>query len=173
MKNDELDNIDKMIITMLQENARMSLKEIAQKVYLSSPAVSARIDTLVQNGYIEGFHARINPIKLGYHIKAFINLEVSPIDKKDFYPYINSCKNVVECNCVTGDYSMLLEVLFPSTDELDQFIGELQKYGRTKTLIFNLCGVQRTSDVIMEDKVWILQERLTICLTAWWLSNGI
>ena len=128
MKNDELDNIDKMIITMLQENARMSLKEIAQKVYLSSPAVSARIDTLVQNGYI------------GYHIKAFINLEVSPIDKKDFYPYINSCKNVVECNCVTGDYSMLLEVLFPSTDELDQFIGELQKYGRTKTLIvFSTC----------------------------------
>ena len=98
MKNDELDNIDKMIITMLQENARMSLKEIAQKVYLSSPAVSARIENLVQNGYIEGFHARINPIKLGYHIKAFINLEVSPIDKKDFYPYINSCKNVVECN---------------------------------------------------------------------------
>ena len=140
MKNDELDNIDKMIITMLQENARMSLKEIAQKVYLSSPAVSARIDTLVQNGYIEGFHARINPIKLGYHIKAFINLEVSPIDKKDIYPYINSCKNVVECNCVTGDYSMLLEVLFPSTDELDQFIGELQKYGRTKTLIvFSTC----------------------------------
>ena len=62
MKNDELDNIDKMIITMLQENARMSLKEIAQKVYLSSPAVSARIENLVQNGYIEGFHARINPI---------------------------------------------------------------------------------------------------------------
>ena len=50
MKNDELDNIDKMIITMLQENARMSLKEIAQKVYLSSPAVSARIENLVQNG---------------------------------------------------------------------------------------------------------------------------
>ena len=140
MKNDELDNIDKMIITMLQENARMSLKEIAQKVYLSSPAVSARIENLVQNGYIEGFHARINPIKLGYHRKAFINLEVSPIDKKDFYPYINRCKNVVECNCVTGDYSMLLEVLFPSTDELDQFIGELQKYGRTKTLIvFSTC----------------------------------
>ena len=140
MKNDELDNIDKMIITMLQENARMSLKEIAQKVYLSSPAVSARIENLVQNGYIEGFHARINPIKLGYHIKAFINLEVSPIDKKDFYPYINRCKNVVECNCVTGDYSMLLEVLFPSTDELVQFIGELQKYGRTKTLIvFSTC----------------------------------
>ena len=49
MKNDELDNIDKMIITMLQENARMSLKEIAQKVYLSSPSVSASIYNIVKN----------------------------------------------------------------------------------------------------------------------------
>ncbi len=135
MKNDELDHIDRKILSMLQENARVSLKDIAQKVYLSSPAVSARIDALIESGYIEGFHARINTEKLGYHIKAFINLEVSPVDKKEFYPYIKSCKNVIACNCVTGDYSMLLEVLFPSTDELDQFIGELQKYGRTKTLI--------------------------------------
>lgn len=72
---------------------------------------------------------------LGYHIKAFINLEVNPSDKKEFYPYIRNCDNVVECNCVTGDYSMLLEVQFQSTVELDQFIGELQIFGRTKTLI--------------------------------------
>ena len=144
MKNNELDNIDKKIITMLQENARVSLKEIAEQVFLSSPAVSVRIDNLVESGYIQGFHAEINPMKLGYHIKAFINLEVSPVDKQDFYPYIKKCKNVVECNCVTGDYSMLLEVLFPSTDELDQFIGELQKYGRTKTLIvFSTCVEHR------------------------------
>ena len=44
-------------------------------------------------------------------------------------------KNVIECNCVTGDYSMLLEVLFENTMELDRFIGELQYFGRTKTLI--------------------------------------
>ena len=47
MKNNELDNIDKKIITMLQENARVSLKEIAEKVFLSSPAVSVRIENLV------------------------------------------------------------------------------------------------------------------------------
>jgi len=140
MKNNELDNIDKQIITMLQENARISLKEIAEKVFLSSPAVSVRIDNLLYNGYIQGFHACVNPVKLGYHIKAFINLEVSPVDKEEFYPYIRECKNFIECNCVKGDYSMLLEVLFPSTDELDQFIGELQRYGRTKTLIvFSTC----------------------------------
>ena len=88
MKNNELDNIDKQIITMLQENARMSLKEIAEKVFLSSPAVSVRIENLVYNGYIQGFHAYVNPVKLGYHIRAFINLEVSPVDKEEFYPII-------------------------------------------------------------------------------------
>ena len=135
-----MDKIDKKLITLLQNNARMPLKALAENVFLSSPAVSARIERLEKEEIIEGYGVKINQIKLGYHITAFINLEVSPIDKKDFYPYINSCKNVVECNCVTGDYSMLLEVLFPSTDELDQFIGELQKYGRTKTLIvFSTC----------------------------------
>ena len=135
MKNNELDHIDVEILQMLQENARMSLKDIAQKVFLSSPAVSARIDNLVKSGYIEGFHACISTEKMGYHIKAFINLEVAPEDKPEFYLYIKGCKSVVECNCVTGDYSMLLQVHFPSTGELDQFIGELQRYGRTKTLI--------------------------------------
>lgn len=144
MKNNELDNIDKKIITMLQEDARISLKDIADKVFLSSPAVSVRIDNLIKNGYIQGFHAYVNHVKFGYHIKAFINLEVSPTDKEEFYPFIKQCKNVIECNCVTGDYSMLLEVLFPSTDELDQFIGELQRYGRTKTLIvFSTCVEHR------------------------------
>lgn len=135
MKNNELDHIDREILQMLQENARMSLKDIAERVFLSSPAVSARIDNLEKKGYIEGFHAYISTEKMGYHIKAFINLEVSPEDKPEFHLFIKSCKNVVECNCVTGDYSMLLQVHFPSTGDLDQFIGELHRYGRTKTLI--------------------------------------
>ena len=88
-----------------------------------------------KEGYITGYHAQINPVALGYHIKAFIHLEVLPEDKKDFYPFVQECRNVIECNCVTGDYSMVLEVLFPGTVELDQFIGELQRFGRTKTLI--------------------------------------
>ena len=88
-----------------------------------------------KEGIITGYQAQINPEALGYHIKAFINLEVAPEDKKEFYPYVKACPNVIECNCVTGDYSMILEVLFRSTVELDQFIGELQRFGRTKTLI--------------------------------------
>ncbi len=148
MKKNELDHIDYEILKMLQRDARMPLKEIASKVFLSSPAVSARIDNLVKKGYIEGFHARINPEVMGYHIKAFINLEVKPEDKKEFYPFIKECQNVVECNCVTGNYSMLLEVLFQSTVELDHFIGELQRYGRTKTLIVFSTSVEHRGVII-------------------------
>ncbi len=131
----KLDNIDKKIIEILQINARTPVKEIAKEVFLSSPAVSARIDHLEKSGVITGYHAQLNPEFLGYHIKAFINLEVEPFQKKEFYPFIQDIPNVIECNCVTGEYSMLIEVGFQSTVELDHFINVLQKFGRTKTLI--------------------------------------
>ena len=65
----------------------------------------------------------------------FINLEIIPAQKAEFYPFIRSCPNVVECNCVTGDFSMLIKVAFADTMELDSFIGRLQKFGRTSTQI--------------------------------------
>ncbi|MFT3984802.1 MAG: Lrp/AsnC family transcriptional regulator [Lachnospiraceae bacterium] len=151
MKKNELDHIDIQILNMLQLNTRVSLKELAVKVFLSAPAVSARIDALVKNGYITGFRAQVDPIALGYHIKAFISLEIEPMDKKEFYPYVKKCPNVIECNCVTGDYSMLLEVLFHSTVELDQFIGELQRFGRTRTLIVFSTSIEQRG-ILLPDK---------------------
>lgn len=131
----ELDNIDKSIIRILQENARTPVKDIAKEVFLSSPAVSARIERLEKRGILTGYHATVNPMLFGYHIKAFINLEVEPAQKKEFYPFIDRILNVIECNCVTGDYAMLVEVMFQTTIQLDHFINELQHFGRTKTLI--------------------------------------
>jgi Lrp/AsnC family leucine-responsive transcriptional regulator len=130
-----MDNIDRKILKLLQKNARTSLKTIAEKTFLSSPAVSARIEKLEKDGIISGYHAAIDPMKLGYHILAFINLNVVPEDKPKFYDYVESVPNVLECNCVTGEYSMLLKVAFQSTIELDMFIGQLQKFGRTNTQI--------------------------------------
>ena len=119
----------------MQENARISIKDIAAKVFLSSPAVTARIERLEKNGIIIGYHAQVDPAALGYRIKAFINLEVEPSQKQDFYPFIESIENVIECNCVTGEYAMLLEVEFWNTVELDHFINDLQRFGKTRTQI--------------------------------------
>ena len=70
-----MDKIDKKLLRLLQENARYSLKQLSEKVYLSSPAVAARIEKLEEEGIITGYHADISLDKMGYHITAFINLK--------------------------------------------------------------------------------------------------
>lgn len=130
-----MDEADLKLLKLLQENARYSLKYLAQEVFLSTPAVSSRILRLEDKGVINGYSANININKLGYNIKAFINLEVEPKQKPEFYPYIAACPNVLECNCVTGKFSMLLKVAFHTTEELDSFINEIQKFGHTETQI--------------------------------------
>lgn len=132
---DNMDKIDRKLISLLQKNARYSLKQLAEQVFLSSPAVSTRIERLEKEGYIRSYQAEIDEEKMGYHIMAFINLEMTPKLKPAFYPFIDECPNVLECYCVTGIYSILVKVAFPSTQELDGFIGKLQKFGNTQTQI--------------------------------------
>lgn len=72
MKHAVLDEIDIQILNILQEDARMPLKQIAQEVNLSSPAVSSRLQRLESEGYILGYQAQINPTALGLYTKAFI-----------------------------------------------------------------------------------------------------
>lgn len=138
-----MDKIDLKLIGLLQENARYPLKHLANEVFLSTPAVSARIEKLEAAGVIKGYNAQVDPLKLGYNIKAFINLEMTPKQKSEFYPFIAECPNVLECNCVTGKYSMLIKVAYRTTVELDIFIGELQKFGNTETQIVFSTAVDR------------------------------
>jgi Lrp/AsnC family leucine-responsive transcriptional regulator len=130
-----LDSNDLKILSLLQENSRYPLKYLSEQVQLSSPAISTRIERLEKSGLIEGYSASIDPASLGFKITAFINLSLEPYQKAEFYPFIESCPNVLECNCVTGPYSMLMKVAFPSTPELDQFINQLQVFGKTETQI--------------------------------------
>ncbi len=147
-----MDQIDRKLIAILQQNARMPLKAIAAQVFLSAPAVSARIEKLEAQKLIQGYHAEIDQQKLGYHIVAFISLELSAQQKPEFYPFIAECPNVLECNCVTGVYSMLIKVAFPSTQELDRFIGQLQRFGNTSTqIVFSTPVPHRDVVILPED----------------------
>ena len=144
-----MDHVDKQILDILQQNARTPLKVLAEKVFLSSPAVSARIEKLEKEGVLIGYQAQVCRLKLGFHITAFINLEMEPVQKPEFYPFVKACPYVLECNCVTGMYSMLIKVGFPSTMELDTFIGQLQKFGRTSTqIVFSTPVEPRGIDVM-------------------------
>lgn len=147
-----MDQIDKKILNMLQENAQVSLKEMSAACYISSPAIAARITKMEHSGIITGYHTSINREKLDYHVKAFIMVQLEPSQKSEFYPYVQSISNVIECNCVTGDYSEVMEVVFPSTGDLDNFINDIQRrFGKTSTQIVFSTSVEHRGVKLQED----------------------
>lgn len=130
-----MDALDHKILNIVQKNSRITVKQIAEKCFISSPSVSVRLQNLESLGYIDTYQAVLNHQMLGFSIKAYVNCAVPAKDKKEFYSYIEEIPNVVECDCITGDYSMLLKVFFPNTVDLDEFITDLQRFGDTKTHI--------------------------------------
>ena len=128
-----LDEVDRKKLNRLRQNGRISLKELSAEVFLTMPAVSARIEKLEREGYIRGYHAEVNLEKLGYGIKAFILITVKPEDNKEFYEFVRQERCILECNHITGNYSMILKTVFSSTTLLDEFLGRLQRFGKTET----------------------------------------
>lgn len=138
-----LDEIDKKILNRLRQNGRISLKELSAEVFLTMPAVSARIEKLEKEGYIRGYHASVDLAKLGYGIKAFILITVKPEDNKRFYEFAREEKCILECSHITGNHSMMLKAVFPTTALLDEFVGRLQTFGKTETHIVFSTAVER------------------------------
>ena len=60
---------------------------------------------------------------------------MEPSKKSQFYPFIEKIPNVLECSCVTGEFSMHMKTCFHTTMELDNFVTELRKFGPTSTQI--------------------------------------
>ena len=138
-----LDEVDKKILNRLRQNGRISLKELSSEVFLTMPAVSARIEKLEREGYIKGYHAEVDLEKLGYGIKAFILITVKPEDNKKFYEFVRGERCILECNHITGNYSMILKAVFSSTTLLDEFLGRLQSFGKTETHVVFTTAVER------------------------------
>ncbi len=135
MKKNILDEIDVKILSLLQKDARISVKTIAEKVFVSQPTVSARIDLLIKSGIIKGFYTEIDNSVYDNVIKCYIQIEVSPALKEELYEIIKNTPEVIECDRVTGEYSLILKMIFKNTIEMDKYINEFQHYGRTKTQI--------------------------------------
>ena len=91
----KIDKTDRRILQMLEENARTSVKDIAEANFMSSPAVANRIRRMESTNLIKNYYADIDYSAMGYVVKAFINLEVKPEDKSEFYPFIEKIPNVV------------------------------------------------------------------------------
>ena len=130
-----MDAIDKKILALLTENARLPLKQIAAEVFLSSPAVAARIQRLEQDGIITGYHAAVAQEKLGNRITAFIQVVLPPESKEKFAELALRSPCVLECYHVTGPYSMLMKTSFQDTTQMEHFVADVQQFGTTQTQI--------------------------------------
>ena len=133
--NREIDELDLKILRLLQNDARMSLKSTAERVFVSTPTVAARIEDMTERGIIKGYYTEIDNSVFENVIKAYIDMEVSPAEKEKLYDYLRSSPQVIECSRVTGEYSLLIKVVFKNTLDMDKFLNELQRFGRTKTQI--------------------------------------
>lgn len=125
----ELDKIDIELLKALRKNARASIKELAAEVYLSSPATASRIARMEKMGYIKGYTVIEEEYRLGYPIKAIININTNRSGREGLFPFIYRCPNVTECTFVSGIYSIVLCVFFEDTQKLDAFISEIQRRG--------------------------------------------
>lgn len=147
-----MDEIDTKIVNIIQENGRVSIKQIASECFISSPAASVRLQNLENQGLIKNYQAQIDYQKLGYLIKAYIHCAVNAKDKEAFYSFVGGVANVLECDCITGDYSMQLKVVFKTTIELDEFINQLQRFGDTRTHIVFSTQIESRGLILESEK---------------------
>ncbi|OUO92230.1 Lrp/AsnC family transcriptional regulator [Cloacibacillus sp. An23] len=134
-----LDDTDRRILAILQENARAAFTEIGRAVGLTSPAVKERVVRMEQAGLIKGYRAELDYSMLGRQLRAVVMLKVKNYDRFSekrgaAYIYeIKKIRGVVRAWDVTGDVECIAEVAVPSTKELDAALAQFSAIGFATT----------------------------------------
>ncbi len=129
----EIDRFDAEILAQLQDEARLSMAELGRRVRLSQPAVTERVRKLEQAGVITGYHARVDPGKLGYGIRAIVRIGICDysgmIKRIDRLPEIRTAYNV------TGEDSWIMEIAVRDVQHLDLVLQQLSDLTKTATAV--------------------------------------
>ncbi|PFV78036.1 AsnC family transcriptional regulator [Bacillus sp. AFS059628] len=128
-----MDEIDKKITLLLQEDARMTITEMTDHLHLSRPSVTERLKRLQDAGIIEKYTARISLDIIGKSIQAFLRIENLKIPCKKFEEKIYEEQRILECHRVTGESSYYLKVAVHSMKELEELIDIVIPFGTVKT----------------------------------------
>lgn len=117
--SEKIDHLDKKILSILSNNARMPFKDVAAECGVSRAAVHQRVQHLIENGVITGSSFNVNPKSLGYSTCTYIglNLERGSMYKK-VVEQLQEIPEVVECHFTTGSYTMLLKLYARDNEQL-------------------------------------------------------
>ena len=106
-----LDAIDRKLLSLLQDDAKLSQAELAKAVGLTAPSVNERIRKLERSGVIRGYVALLDERKLGHDITAFVEIFIEhPKFESGFIEAVGDLDEVLECHHITGEFSLLLKV---------------------------------------------------------------
>ncbi len=128
-----MDNIDLKIIDILQTDGRITMKELGQRVGLTSPATIERVKKLEDSGIIGGYRADINIAKAGLPVRAFILVTTAGQPGEPFLNFVRRHPSLLECHRLAGSASFLISAAVAGPAALEGVLDELAPFGRTET----------------------------------------
>jgi len=143
----ELDRIDLRILSVLQADGRIANLKLAEAVALSPTAVLARTQRLQRDGYILGYEARLNPLKLGRGMMVFVEVSLDRTTHNvfdEFKAAVQVHDTIMECHMVAGGFDYLLKTRMADMAAYRDFAG---------SVLWQLPGVRETRTYAVMEEV--------------------
>jgi Lrp/AsnC family leucine-responsive transcriptional regulator len=143
----EIDRIDRRILDVMQRDGRISNLKLAEAVSLSPTAVLARVQRLTKEGFILGYEARLNPLKLGAGMLVFVEVlldRTSPNVFEQFKAAVQVHQEIMECHMVAGGFDYLLKTRTADMNSYREFAG---------SVLWQLPGVRETRTYAVMEEV--------------------
>ena len=122
-----LDDVDRILLNHLQENARITNAELARRVELSPPGLQKRVRKLEEAGVIDQYATILNPEMVGYDMICFVQITLVRHKSeflKNFMEVLQDIPEVLEAYHITGEFDYLLKVVIRNRKHLEIFILE-------------------------------------------------
>ncbi len=153
---DKIDNLDKKILSILSQNARIPFKDVAAECNVSRAAIHQRVQHLIENGVIMGSGFDVNPKSLGYSTCTYVGITLERGSMyKDVVECLRQIPEVVECHFTTGPYTMMVKLYARDNEQLMHLLnGHLQDIPgvvATETLISLEQSIKRDIPVHFEE----------------------
>jgi DNA-binding Lrp family transcriptional regulator len=127
MPGQKLDDIDRMILSELQADGRMTNVELARRVGISAPPCLRRVRTLEEQGFIRGYHADVNARELGFEVQVFAMVGLVSQAEVDLSAFETRCKGwplVRECHMLNGEVDFVLKCVAPDLRTFQNLLTE-------------------------------------------------
>jgi Lrp/AsnC family leucine-responsive transcriptional regulator len=138
-----MDEINRRIVTALEENARTPIAELGRKIGLSPASTADRVRRLEEDGIIAGYHALTNPSKLGYDVRAFLCVKAGREEFAKVIRLARSTPEVKKLHHTGGENSFVALVIARDKPDLERLVHSFSVHGKVETEIIVSTPVEK------------------------------